>query len=132
MSKIFKTGLVAVLVSGLLFVSGCFGLGETGDIAREFFQMIADGQVEEAYEFTGDAFKDYTSYDEFVELVDLAELDTYIDFQSSGFEYSEEDGYTIQTLIGNWYDSYGYYYPIEVYFMEVGDEWKLVGFYFTE
>jgi len=132
MNRILKSGFVVILIASLLPLAGCFGLGETPDLARSFFQMIADGDMEGAYDSTGDMFKEYTSYDDFVVLSEPAELASYLDFQSSGFEYSTEDGYTIQTLTGDWYDTDGYYYPLEVYFVEVDDEWTLVGFYFTE
>lgn len=123
-----------MMVVGLMFVTvGCTNpMVETEAVTDEFFELIAGGYWEEAYEFTGDEFKEYTSYDVFAETIVLDGLDLYLDFVGTSYE-EQIVGDTIEhTLYGMWFDVDDYYYDMEVYLSKVGEEgaWELVGFYF--
>jgi len=127
--NIMKKIIVSGLVIGLLAISGC-GASETADLTRDFFQQVANDQLEDAYAMTSDVFQSYTDYNTFSESVYTYELDTYVDFEANGFESTIEDGVTLQTLTGDWSDSYGYTWPIEVYWAEEDGVWLMDGFYF--
>lgn len=125
MKKIMVSGLVL----SLLAVSGC-AASVTADMTRDFFQKVANDQIEDAYAMTSDVFQQYTDYDTFSESVYTYELNTYVDFEANGFESTVEDGVTLQTLTGDWSDSYGYTWPIEAYWTEENGVWLIDGFYF--
>ena len=127
-----KKIIVSLLVPGLLFASGCFGTGELADGTREFFEMVADGQYEDAYAYTSVYVRESYTYEDFLFLIDDTALYEYDDFNTSGFDYSSENGFTEEILYGEWCDIYGYCYNMEVYWIQINDEWQFDGFYFTE
>ncbi len=104
----------------------------TKEVADEFFSMIADGDYEDAYNSTSDAFQEASDYDEYMSVVEDALLYEYTDLIVNDIEYYESTLGISQTLYADWYDFYDYYYPIEIYFSKYDGEWELDGFYFTE
>ncbi len=133
MKNIAKKAIIGVLLLSVLVFSGCMEtLKETEAMTDGFFQLIADGYDELAYDLTAPEFQAITTYVDFVDLILADYLYTYIDFDANSVEEWTDGTYEYRTISGDFIDDTGTW-PMEVYWIEgVYHDWEVYGFRFVE
>ncbi len=133
MNNFAKKAVVGVLLVSTFFLMGCTEtMKETETMTDAFFQLIADGYDDAAYNMTSPEFQAVTTYEDFVNLILEDYLYTYQDFDANSIEIWNDGTYDYRTLGGNFIDDTGVW-PMEVYWIEgVYHEWEVYGFRFVD
>lgn len=121
--KIFIVIGAILLMGSAIFAFVMFltsGLVETTD---EFFALVKDGKLEQAYESTATEFKKKTNFEEFKLVLTKTTLDKYESAFWSKREIINNEGY----LDGTVTNSLGGTLPLHVDLIKENGEWKVYG-----
>ena len=118
-------GLGGIFVAGGFFVSAESGRKKLENDTNVFLQLVADGDLKEAYERTGESFRKVNPFESFQTMMRVFRLDEYAsaEWDKRGFE--GDSGLMVGTIT----TKEGKTFPAELNMIKEEDTWRLAGVY---
>lgn len=120
-----------LLTTTVLLFTGCQGQDETEQVSQAYFEQVAQGDLQGAYDATSQDFKDVTPYTDFEAFMTQNQMDLYTGFESSSYGFDTTDGVKTRYVTGDMSFSDGVVAPVRIDWVYEEDLWKLLAFEFT-
>lgn len=132
MSRLTRLFTGVFLFVSLFLFSGCQGMDETEALSQAYFEQVAQGDIQGAYDATSMDFKSVTTYADFESFMTQNKMDLYTGFESTSYGFDTANGVKTRYVTGDMSFSDGVVAPVRIDWIHEEELWKLLAFEFID